>query len=436
MTTAGAVEERTRPEADSPRTTSAPSSVRRLLPGSHDAATWAGHVERYGPLPWLSGRAEALRAEVADSGLSGRGGAGFPTAVKLESVAARGNAVVVANGTEGEPASAKDKILMRRNPHLVLDGVLVAMAAVGAREAVVAVARKDASSRARLEAILRERRAQTGAIRLAEVPDRFVAGEESALVHWLNGGPAKPTFTPPRPFERGFGGRPTLVQNVETLANLGLVARYGAGRFRAVGTEDEPGSVLVTVVGAVRRPGVVEVALGTPLRSVLERCGGVAEPPRALLVGGYFGTWIPPTLDVPLSRAGLRQAGAALGARTIAVLPQRVCPLAETARIVRYLAAESAGQCGPCVFGLPAVADSMAALARGGAQAAALRRISALTPQVLGRGACAHPDGAVRLVASALTVFADEVDHHLAGSCTASADAPLLPIAHETESWR
>jgi NADH:ubiquinone oxidoreductase subunit F (NADH-binding) len=408
-----------------------------LLPGSHDSATWTTHVERYGPLPQLSGRAETLRAEVAASELSGRGGAGFPTVVKLESVAARGNAVVVANGTEGEPASAKDKILMRRNPHLVLDGVLVAMAAVRTREAVVAVARKDASSRARLEAALRERRGHTQAIRLAEVPDRFVAGEESALVHWLNGGPAKPTFTPPRPFERGVGGRPTLVQNVETLANLGLVARYGAGWFRAVGTEDEPGSVLVTVVGAVRRPGVVEVALGTPLRSVLERCGGVAEPPRALLVGGYFGTWIPPTLDVPLSRAGLRQAGASLGARTLAVLPQRVCPLAETARIVRYLAAESAGQCGPCVFGLPAVADSMAALTRGGAQAAAaLPRISELTPQVLGRGACAHPDGVVRLVASTLTVFADEVDHHLAGRCTASADAPLLPTASETESWR
>jgi len=415
-----------------------PTPVRRLF--SAGPGGWAGHVERHGPLPHLPGRSEAIRAVVAESGLTGRGGAGFPTAAKLAAVAAGGGgAVVVANGTEGEPASAKDKVLLSRNPHLVLDGVLVAMEAVNAEEALVAVARDDDRSHACLEAALRERRREARRIRLARVPDRFVAGEESALVHWLSGGEAKPTFKPPRPFERGVNGRPTLVQNVETLANLALVARHGAGWFREIGLEGEPGSVLATVRGAVRRPGVVEVALGTPLRALVDLCGGLSEPSRAVLIGGYFGTWIPAegNLDLPLAQAALGSVGASLGARTIAVLPRRTCGLSETARIVRYLAGESAGQCGPCVFGLPAVADALDALVGGGSRVGgALSRLDRLAPQIVRRGACAHPDGTLRLVASALAVFADEIDEHLAGRCTGSADAPLLPTASGNGEWR
>ena len=124
------------------------------------------------------------------------------------------------------------------------------------------------------------------------VPDRFVAGEETALVQFLNGGPARPTFTPPRPFERGVGGAPTLVQNAETLAHVAQIARFGPAWFRRIGTAAEPGSILVTLSGAVARPGVYEVALGSPLRDLLAQAGGAREEIQAYLIGGYFGTWV------------------------------------------------------------------------------------------------------------------------------------------------
>ena len=414
--------------------------VARLLPVDTEVpSSWAEHEERYGRLPELAGHSRSLLAAVEQSGLRGRGGAGFPTAVKLRAVASRRSPIVVANGTEGEPASAKDKVLLRHNPHLVIDGVLAAMAAVGAREAIIAVSREARASRASLEAALNERGPAAKAIGVAAVPERFVAGEESALVHWLNGGDAKPTLTPPRPFERGVRGRPTLVQNVETLANIGLIARYGADWFRDAGTVDEPGTVLVTMGGAVRRPGVIEVELGTPLQQLIELAGGLGAQPQALLVGGYFGTWIAATgnLDAPLSESGLRPLGAALGARTIVVLPSSACGVAESARVARYLAGESAGQCGPCVFGLPAVADAMEAIASGVASAAAaLDRLPRLKAQIARRGACAHPDGALRFVDSALTVFADEISHHLTGRCTAPHADPVLPTRSRSSNWR
>ena len=418
-----------------------PTGVRgraaRLLPIDTDTPTsWAEHEERYGRLPELAGHSRSLIAAIEHGGLRGRGGAGFPTAVKARAVSLRRSPIVVANGTEGEPASAKDKVLLRTNPHLVIDGVVAAMAAVGARQAIVAVSQGAHASRAALDVALVERPSAARAIRVAAVPERFVAGEESALVHWLNGGDAKPTLTPPRPFEQGVRGRPTLVQNVETLANIGLIARYGADWFREAGTSEEPGSVLVTIGGAVRRPGVIEVELGTPLRQLIELAGGLTAPPRAVLVGGYFGTWIAAagTLDTPLSERALRPLGASLGARAIVVLPSSACGVLESARVARYLAGESAGQCGPCVFGLPAVADAMEAIASGSAgAAAALERLPRLKAQIAHRGACAHPDGALRFVDSALAVFSEEIAHHVAGHCTGSQTEPVLPTATHSE---
>jgi len=267
---------------------------------------------------------------------------------------------------------------------------------------------------------------------------RFLSGEETALVHWLIGGDAKPTFVPPRPFERGVGGRPTLVQNVETLAGLALVCRYGAVWFREVGTAAEAGSVLATVSGAVVRPGVLEVELGAPLGELLERSGGLVRPAQAILVGGYFGSWMPPELDTPFSAEGLARHGARLGARELAVLPEGACGVVETARVAAYLAHESAGQCGPCVFGLGAVADALAAIARrDDRSAAAFRRLPSLHTQIARRGACcAHPDGALAFVATALDCFADEFQRHLAGRCSASDHATVLPATATDGGWR
>ena len=410
-------------------------SPARLLP-ELVGASLAEHLERHGALPRIGGRERDVLQAVEASGLTGRGGAGFPTATKLRAVARAGKAVVVANGTEGEPASAKDKVLMARNPHLVLDGALVAADLVGADEAIVAVSRDARRCVAALETALAERR-DARRVRVAALPERFVAGEETALVHWLNGGEAKPTFAPPRPFERGVRDRPTLVQNVETLASLALIARYGPHWFREVGTAAEPGSVLVTVRGAVARPGVLEVPLGAPLEELIERCGGLVESPQAVLVGGYFGTWIAPDLDVRLANEALRPLGASLGARAIAFLPRSACGVAETARVAAYMAAQSAGQCGPCVFGLAAVARSLAALAaREPGAGAALERLPRLHAQIARRGACAHPDGSIAFVTSALDVFADEIDEHLAGRCTAHGHDPVLPTPSTRGDWR
>ena len=384
------------------------------------------HVARYGLLPDLDPR--ELRARVAQSGLTGRGGAAFPTGMKLESVAGgRRRPIVLANGAEGEPASSKDKALLAYVPHLVIDGAVLAARAVGAHRVVVAV---TAAVSGQVERALAERAAgELVGVSTLVVPDRFIAGEETALVQFTNGGPAVPTFTPPRPFERGVDGAPTLVLNVETLAHLSLVARYGADWFRSIGTTAEPGTALVTVTGAVRHPGVYEVELGSPFAALLAQ-SEVDPATQAYLVGGYFGTWLESgALEAArVSNADLAGHGAALGARSLIALPAGTCGVVETARILRYLANESAGQCGPCVHGLAAVADTLARLVRRDRRAPEIGVLRRQLAQIAGRGACRHPDGAVALAASALMVFADEFNRHLQGKrCTGHGRA-VLPI--------
>ena len=400
----------------------------RLLPCDASPAGLAGHTARYGPSPCGLGRRQrqALIAEVGRAGLTGRGGAGFPTARKLAAVAAGHAPVVVANGTEGEPASAKDRVLMARSPQLVLDGAVLAAELTGAGRAVIVVHRD-------VREIIDEAVAERAAAGLDRVrlevrtaADGFVAGQASAVVRWVQRGVPVPTATPPRLAQRGLRGAPTLVQNVETLAHLALIGRYGAAWFRSAGTPAEPGTMLVTMLGAVREPGVLEVGIGTPLGRLLELAGGASAPPQALLLGGYFGAWVDAAeaSGRPFSSAGLADLGAGPGAGLIAVLPAGACGLAETARVVRYLAGESAGQCGPCRFGLPAIAGQVERLADGhGAEPGLLRR---WLGQVDGRGGCAHPDGAVRLVRSALRTFGADLERHAEGRCS-GGPARVLP---------
>jgi NADH:ubiquinone oxidoreductase subunit F (NADH-binding) len=247
-----------------------------------------------------------------------------------------------------------------------------------------------------------------------------VSSEATSLVHWLNGGPAVPLSALPRTHEKGVAGRPTLVQNVETLADLALIARYGPDWFRRAGTVDATGTTLVTLVGAVHRPGVFEIESGTPISAVLGRADGLIGPVQALLVGGYAGTWLPfeEVRDLPLSRSGLASAGAAPGAGVIKALPLDACGLAETARMLRHLAAGSAGQCGPCRFGLPAVADDFTALADGRPDPGLPDRLERRIGLLPDRGGCRLPDGAARLAASALRLFATDAEQHLRhGTC-------------------
>jgi NADH:ubiquinone oxidoreductase subunit F (NADH-binding) len=353
-----------------------------------------------------------LLDEVDRSGLLGRGGAGFPMGRKLRTVAAGTNPVVLGNGCESEPASLKDALLLTRHPHLVLDGLEAAAHAVGSTEMHLAL---HAGSPA-LPLIRKALSERPLAVTVHEVPVRYTASEESALVSFVNSGSARPTFTPPRPFEQGIGKRPTLVQNVETLAHLALIARFGGDWFRTVGDPAEPGTQLFTVNGSV-----VEVPTGTGLSSLVDLTGL-----QAVLVGGYFGTWLP-ARDVALTHRDLRAAGGALGAGIVLGLPLGSCGLLETARVAAYLAAQNAGQCGPCFNGLPAIASAVRSLALGGSFVEAdLDRWLGIVP---GRGACHHPDGAVRFVLSGLSVFADDLAEHRAGRPCAGIQLPgLLPV--------
>jgi NADH:ubiquinone oxidoreductase subunit F (NADH-binding) len=383
----------------------------------------AAHLARHGPVPHRGGPGLLLPTLDA-AGLTGRGGAGFPAGRKWRAVAAgSGSAVVVGNAAEGEPASGKDAVLLVTNPHLVIDGLLLAAEAVGARRTVLVLA-PDRSVRKAVDTALRERR-DARRIELLEAPDRFVAGEESAVVDAIEGGPGLPRSTPPRVFEQGVGGRPTLVQNVETLAHVALVARYGADWFRGVGTADEPGSLLTTVADA-RGRWVAEVAHGTPLGSVVD----LSDDVQAVLVGGYHGTWLSASAArrADLSRDSLRRWGATPGAGVLVALPASACGVVETARVALYLAADSAGQCGPCLNGLPRIAVVLEELARGRATRRDLDDLARWAGLVKHRGACGHPDGTVRFVRSALQVFEAEVQAHLAGSCRRTDTRPVLPV--------
>jgi NADH:ubiquinone oxidoreductase subunit F (NADH-binding) len=381
------------------------------------AATLREHSGRYGPLQRQAGGRSDLLDEVAAARLTGRGGAGFPTATKMRAVAGRrGPAVVVANGMESEPASEKDQALLARAPHLVLDGISAAAEAVGAAEAHLCLPRtRDWLVDCVLAAIAERERAGLDRVPVAvhELPHHYVSSEETSLVHWLNGGEAKPTTTPPRPFERGVGKRPTLIDNVETLAHLALIARYGAAWFREAGTREASGTMLTTVTGAVSRPGVYEVEAGTSVGDVLA-LAGLQNAAAAVLIGGYFGTWhdIAAVADRPFTAAGLRPVGAGPGAGVLFVLPAEACGLAETARIMRFLASQGAQQCGPCMFGLPAIAEDLAQLAAGRPEGDPLSRMQRRAGVISGRGACHHPDGAVRMATSAVRTFGADAHAH------------------------
>jgi NADH:ubiquinone oxidoreductase subunit F (NADH-binding) len=393
--------------------------------------TLAEHVRVHGELPVTAG--QALIEEVALAGLRGRGGADFPTARKMSAVASggprrRSPSAVIVNGSETEPASGKDRLLLSRLPHLVLDGAVLAAGAVGAPEAIVKVGESARGTLHALDGAIAVRAGDPVPIQVVAAPEGYVAGEESAVVNYLDSGASLPTFVPPRPYERGYRGRPTLIQNPETLAQVALIARFGAHWFRELGTPADPGSALVTISGAVRHPGVYELAFGTPMTDLLAAAGGSTEPLQALLVGGYFGTWVESSraFRLRLARDDLRSVGCSLGSGVLIALGESGCGLHESARVIAYLAAESAGQCGPCVHGLRAVADSVWALAEGVAGQGEGDRVLRWATEIEGRGACHHPNGAVRFVTSALSVFADDVERHRAGCCTAApAGFPL-----------
>jgi NADH:ubiquinone oxidoreductase subunit F (NADH-binding) len=416
----------------------------RLFAGPPAAAgpePLADHVARLGRLPSGSA-APAVIPVLEASGLLGRGGAGFPVGRKWRSVASQGGGrpVVLVNGAEGEPLSAKDRTLLRLRPHLVLDGAFLAADAVGADRIALYIGSGQRDAQASVRRALAERRDRRVAIDLLGAPETYVAGEESAAVHFVNEADARPTVTPPRPYERGIGGRPTLVQNVESLAYAALIGRFGDGWYRELGRDSTPGSALVTVSGAAR-DGVREIELGMTIGELAGQAGAGSGPRdrQAVLLGGYFGGWLSTerSWGVALDPIALRAAGSAFGAGVVAFLGNDRCGVRATSRIMDYMAGQSAAQCGPCVFGLRAIADATARLATGRPERDDLARIERWSEQLKGRGACRHPDGAVGQLLSSLRVFGAEWEvHQRRRPCTRETSATIerMPAAHEAAS--
>ncbi|MFF3071577.1 NADH-ubiquinone oxidoreductase-F iron-sulfur binding region domain-containing protein [Kitasatospora sp. NPDC057904] len=401
-----------------------------LLAGTENGRlNQARHLAVHGPLPLL--RSDEVVSLTRQIDLRGRGGAGFPFARKIQAVldSARrsdGNPAVVVNGTEGEPSCLKDTALLLNSPHLVLDGAEVAATAVGADRVVVGVTRQDIE--ASVQQALQERAFSRVAMRVVRLPERFVTGEGSALTNGLNGGPALPSGRKVRTSERGLDGLPTLLSNTETFAQLGVAARLGVERYCETGLPDEPGTVLLTLAGQA----VVEAPAGSPLKYILQMCG--LSVGQGLLVGGYHGMWLSASAsaDALASRASLRALGATLGAGAVLPLPEDTCPIGETARVARWMADESARQCGPCAWGLDRLADGLEALTGTGGQSA-YDTVFTHVRGVLGRGACTHPDGTSRFVSSALEAFPDDVSLHVYSGGCGRAVAGVLPITKDAE---
>lgn len=388
------------------------------------------HQRRLGSRPdggdWLLGVLE-------QSGLRGRGGAWFPTWKKWAAVrdCSDGHAVVVINASEGEPLSAKDRTLLALRPHLVLDGAALAAETLGADEIVIYLSKSSKTAERAVEQAVNERsQLSEPHPRIVTTAHRYIAGESSAVVNRVSGGPSKPMFTLQRTATKGVDGRPTLVQNAETLAHVAMIARHGSDWFRKLGTDLSPGSTLMTLSGNVAHPGIYEVDLAAPLGSVLAAAGGTVSAPGGALIGGYFGAWLPGDLlsKMPLDAERLRaQHRASLGCGVVAVLPYGGCGVVEAARIVSYLAAETAGQCGPCVNGLAAIAYAMQRIAMSEAEPDDLERVLRWIDMVRGRGACHHPDGVVGQLSSALTAFKDHLRVHRAGQRCFGWDASGFP---------
>jgi NADH:ubiquinone oxidoreductase subunit F (NADH-binding) len=371
-----------------------------------------------------SDRLSRLATRPGLAALLGRGGAAFPALTKIRAVAsgaatARVPPVVVANGAEGEPLSVKDRYLLRYRPHLVLDGLLTVAEALEAPVAHVYVA--DHAAQRSVAAAIAELDLPAGRpqLRVFAAQDTYVAGEETAVVRALTTGIARPTDKPPRPFQVGVGGAPTLVLNVETLA---CIARAGAP-----GGQDAGRTFLATVSGAARSPVLYELPIGLPLGALLSEHLGRADSGLDVLFGGFFGGILPAWPDLELSHQGVLRRGGSLGCGSLRLLAPPACPVRTTADVVAYYARHNAGQCGMCMASTSAIAATLAELGnpRPGVNYAAL--LPRWAAQLRGRGACAVPDAVAVLLRALLRSHPEVVTRHLASGCEECRRAPGTP---------
>lgn len=402
--------------------------------GYAGANTVLSRHRRFWPEPSSRPAAE-LVALTQRARITGRGGAEFPFARKLQAALDAGRRrELVVNGSEGEPASAKDSTLLTAVPHLVLDGAQLVAEALRVRVVHVMV---PGSRPVVVEAVrqaIAERTSGRRPLQFEVHPTTggFVGGQSRAVLELLSGRENKPVTSRQPEAISGLRGKPTLMSNAETFAQVAALAAVGPDRYAALGTAEEPGTRLLSV--AADGPGgvVVEVPHGEPLVNVLQRCG--YEPDQPVLIGGYHGSWLSAeqVQQATISPAGLARFQARLGAGVILPMLPGDCPVTFTAQIVAYLAQRRAQRCGPCTKGLPTLAEACERLARAGAEPApapdgadlrgapageTVLRLRELCMLVTGRGACQHPDGTARLVLSMLDTFPAEASAHDHGTC-------------------
>ena len=313
--------------------------------------------------------AERVIEELGAAGLSGYGGAGFPTARKWEAVRREpGPRVVALNADEGEPGTIKDRYVMELRPHLLVEGLLIASRALEAAHVYTYIREEYGTARVRLEAALDEFRA-AGLLEGLHVEvivgaGAYIAGEETAMLESMEGRRAMPRLKPPFPSEVGYLGRPTLIQNVETLAHVPAIVERGGAWWAALG---EAGTRLFSVTGAVRRPGCFEAPNGITIRALVdEYAGGFAEEPGAIVPGGAASGILPPAaLDAPLTRDGLAPWGAGPGSGAVQIFPTSYPVLRLLAETLRFFAEESCGKCTPCRIGNRALRHVVERLADG-----------------------------------------------------------------------
>ncbi|CAN5772114.1 hypothetical protein BH24CHL8_BH24CHL8_05570 [soil metagenome] len=381
---------------------------------------------------------------VTESGLRGRGGAGYPTGRKWRACAQQppGARYVVANGFEADPGAQLDRTLLERDPHAVLEGLALAAYAVGARQAYVAVKSGATLAARRLrEAVLQAEeqgllgtRAIDGRIDLhveiREVQGGFVVGEETVLLRALENKRAQPDQRPPYPTERGLFDRPTVVNNVETLAAVPWIVAHGAAAYAGLGVDGLSGTTLLQVSGAVRTPGIVEVPLGTPLTEVLALAGSV-ETPKAVLVGGPSGAFLPADgLDVALDPDRLSDAGAIWGSGTLLVADERACIVDMASLMTRYLNDEACGKTIPCRIGLRRLAEIGDRFTSGRPRPTDPQLLQDLCADTRDAALCALEATATNPLLSGMRYFASEFEAHIVrGECPAGVCQPLRVAA-------
>ncbi|MFN0028028.1 MAG: NADH-ubiquinone oxidoreductase-F iron-sulfur binding region domain-containing protein [Acidimicrobiales bacterium] len=401
---------------------------------------------------------EAIIEEVTRSGLRGRGGAGFPTGRKWRTVAdqRQGSRYLVCNAAEGEPSTFKDRLLLQRNPYQLIEGLLIAALAIDAHGIYIGLKARHTDEYDRLVAAIAEMQ-QAGVCRdwpisVVRGPEDYLFGEERALLEVIEGRDPLPRLFPP--YERGLfatdirtgwenspaparsegtavrlgppgaaptGANPTVVNNVETLCHVAAIMAHGAAWFRGSGTERSPGSLVVTVVGDVVRPGVAELPMGTSLADAIGWIGGGAQPGRAIkavLPGVSAGVIPAGLLSVALTYEDLSDIGSGLGAAGFWVLGEDACMVEVARQVSAFLAVQSCGQCPPCKQGSIEITALLDRLEAGVAQTAELRQLDAWLAQVTDANRCYLGTQEQQVVASLLSRFPDEVKDHLTlGRC-------------------